>query len=165
MRRYAVASSLHQADVSFEDDGRMKVNGLSVDADIKRLGPTCFSVVLDGRSVSVVIERSDDLYHVLLGSTNYEFSVESERDVLLKMYEQEVESVHHRLEIHAPMPALVVKVEVEVGQEVLPDQGLLILEAMKMENELRSHQAGRVRDVCVNRGDTVEKGQLLIVME
>jgi pyruvate carboxylase subunit B len=81
------------------------------------------------------------------------------------MYERKVGAVHHRLEIHAPMPALVVKVEVAPGQDIATGQGLLVLEAMKMENELRSHQAGRVKEVCVKKGDTVEKGQLLVVME
>ena len=63
------------------------------------------------------------------------------------------------------MPALVVKVEVSVGEEVKEGQGLLILEAMKMENEIKCHQAGKVKEILVSKGKPVEKGELLMRLE
>jgi biotin carboxyl carrier protein len=63
------------------------------------------------------------------------------------------------------MPALVVRIEVKVGDEVKEGKGLVILEAMKMENELRAHQSGRVKQIFVEEGKPVEKGQLLLLME
>jgi biotin carboxyl carrier protein len=63
------------------------------------------------------------------------------------------------------MPALVVRVEVKAGDEVREGQGLLVLEAMKMENEIRSPQAGKVREVFVSNGKAVEKGELLLLLE
>jgi biotin carboxyl carrier protein len=65
----------------------------------------------------------------------------------------------------APMPGLVVRVEVEPGQTVGPGGGLLVLEAMKMENELRTASGGRVRAVLVEAGQAVEKGQALVELE
>ncbi len=64
--------------------------------------------------------------------------------------------------VRAPMPGLVVRVEVEEGDRVRPGQGLVIVEAMKMENELRADVAGEVRAVHVRAGQTVEKDQTLI---
>jgi biotin carboxyl carrier protein len=63
--------------------------------------------------------------------------------------------------LRAPMPGLVVRVLVEPGQLLAVGAGVLVLEAMKMENELRAHAAARVRAVRVRPGEAVEKGQVL----
>ena len=65
----------------------------------------------------------------------------------------------------APMPGMIVRVNVQVGDEVLPGQGLVVMEAMKMENELRAASAARVRSVLAQPGAAVEKGALLIELE
>jgi biotin carboxyl carrier protein len=63
------------------------------------------------------------------------------------------------------MPGRVVRVLVEPGDEVAVRQGVVVVEAMKMENELRSPKAGRVKDVSVKAGDSVEAGRVLLVVE
>jgi biotin carboxyl carrier protein len=67
--------------------------------------------------------------------------------------------------ITAPMPGRVLRVLVGAGDEVVARQGLVVVEAMKMENELRAGRAGRVREVMVTEGISVESGRLLIVVE
>ena len=67
--------------------------------------------------------------------------------------------------IVAPMPGMVVKVEVAEGDPVRAGQGIVIVEAMKMENELRASGAGRVTRVHVDRGDAVSKDQILVEIE
>ena len=62
------------------------------------------------------------------------------------------------------MPGLVLKIEVEVDQEVEAGQGLIIVEAMKMENELKAPRRGRVDEVAVREGQAVEAGALLLVV-
>lgn len=68
-------------------------------------------------------------------------------------------------EIKAPMPGRIVKVEVSEGDEVTEGQGLVVVEAMKMENEYKSPLNGVVKTVAVKEGDTVEAGTLLILVE
>jgi biotin carboxyl carrier protein len=65
----------------------------------------------------------------------------------------------------APMPGKVVKLLVKAGDDVQPRQGLVVIEAMKLENELRASRAGRVRDVFVSEGQSVEAGAALVVVE
>lgn len=65
----------------------------------------------------------------------------------------------------APMPGRVVRVLVKPGDEVAAKQGVVVVEAMKMENELRSPKAGRVKDVAVAPGTSVEAGRVLVVIE
>jgi pyruvate carboxylase subunit B len=64
--------------------------------------------------------------------------------------------------VRAPMPGLVLRLEVEEGQTVLAGDGLLVLEAMKMENEIRSSEAGVVKRILVRAGQAVEKGAVLV---
>jgi biotin carboxyl carrier protein len=67
--------------------------------------------------------------------------------------------------IIAPMPGKVVRVLVTPGEEVQPRQGLAVVEAMKMENELRAARGGRVREVLVTEGQSVDAGAILMVVE
>lgn len=67
--------------------------------------------------------------------------------------------------IIAPMPGLIVRVSVQVGDEVEAGQGLVVMEAMKMENELRATAPGTVKSVEVSAGTAVEKGALLVALE
>ena len=72
---------------------------------------------------------------------------------------------HGQVSIAAPMPGRVVRVLVETGEEVAARQGVVVVEAMKMENELRAPRAGRVKEVSVTAGMSVEAGRILAVIE
>jgi biotin carboxyl carrier protein len=67
--------------------------------------------------------------------------------------------------VNAPMPGRILRVLVKPGDEVAHRQGLIVIEAMKMENELTAPKAGTVKDVAVEEGASVEKGRLLVVIE
>lgn len=67
--------------------------------------------------------------------------------------------------LKAPMPGLIVRIHVQVGDQVQAGQGLVVMEAMKMENELRATAAGRVKSIVAATGTAVEKGALLIELE
>jgi len=67
--------------------------------------------------------------------------------------------------VEAPMPGKVARVLVKAGDEVTARQGLVVVEAMKMENELRAARAGRVRDVAVTEGQSVDAGAVLLTVE
>ncbi len=72
---------------------------------------------------------------------------------------------HGEQAVTAPMPGRVLRVLVAPGDEVAVRQGVIVVEAMKMENELRSPKAGRVREVNVTPGTSVEAGRVLLVIE
>ena len=104
-------------------------------------------------------------YAVKINGSVYNVSVENHLDQLIKNMGFSTGSSKDVKLIKAPMPGVVLSVNVKVGQEVLEDDSLIVLEAMKMESSLVSPSSGVVKNVLVANGNTVEKGQLLIEFE
>jgi|SRR5690606_4164921 len=127
-----------------------------------------FHILNNNTSFSVEI-LSDDLlnrhYLVNVNGNEYEVSIANDLDQLIKEMGFEVGAGKQVNAIKAPMPGLILSIHVEVGQEVQENETLLILEAMKMENNFASPRAGIIKSILVKKGDAVEKGQLLIEFE
>jgi biotin carboxyl carrier protein len=151
--------------VEIQSDHTIAVDGFEGSIECIRVDPHTCSVFLNQTAVTVVSERSEGSYQVLLNHNPKQVRVETRRDRLLRQYSPSSENTRKRLEVRAPMPALIVRIEVAVGEGISPGQGLLVLEAMKMENEIKAHQAGRVKEIFVTMGAPVEKGQLLMLLE
>jgi len=165
MTTYVVKSDSFEAKVSILEDSTILLNGETAEFDIQEIGPSSYSVLVNGHSTKVIIQENQKGYQVLINSNLRELVIKSERELLLESYESKSDTLKYRLEVRAPMPALVVELEVGVGDSIASGQGLLKLEAMKMENEIKSHQSGTVKQILVTKGDTVEKGELLLVLE
>ena len=134
------------------------------EADLRQVGPASFSVILDNRSFDfdVVREGEEIVVASRAGATRLTLVDAARRALRAGARRREVSG---RVEIKAAMPGRVVNVLVVAGDEVKRDQGVLILEAMKMENELKTPKDGKVIEVKVVAGQTVEKGELMIVIE
>ena len=91
-------------------------------------------------------------------------AVDDQRSLLIKSMLRTVHRETHDLVVRAPMPGMILRLMVEPGQTVALGQGLAILEAMKMENELRAVQAGRIEEIFVPIGQAVEKDERLLRM-
>jgi biotin carboxyl carrier protein len=104
-------------------------------------------------------------YTVVVNGNSYTVMIEDELDQLIKEMGFETAGTKQVNEIKAPMPGLILEINVEVGQKVKENDPLLILEAMKMENSFHSPREGVIKLITVSKGDAVEKGQLLIVFE
>lgn len=141
---------------------RVTLDGQPLDVDVEPAGRSFVSLLVDGQSHEAGVVRTADGYAVALSAATF--------DVELKEAARgEGASSRARaagpVRLKAPMPGKVVRVLVEVGQEVPAGQGLLVMEAMKMENELKAPRAGRVREVHVGERQAVDAGALLLVLE
>ena len=130
--------------------------------------PGVYSLLLDGQSSEVYVEPDPDHPHtwlVSLGRWRYTVQVQTERERrLAKVAAQK--AVHSgTITIKAPMPGLVRDVAVAVGDAVVEGQRLVVLEAMKMENDIQAPRAGRVQAVPAKAGETVDTGRALVVLE
>jgi biotin carboxyl carrier protein len=165
MSRYFVSIDGREYNVLIDPSGTVGVEGVTGAIDVQQVDDSIDSIVIKDVSTLVIAKGTGGEYKVLLGHNEANVQVETERDRLLKKYAKSVGTASRRYEVHAPMPALVVRVEVEVGDEIKNGQSLLILEAMKMENEIKSHEAGKVKEIYVAKGKAVEKGELLLLLE
>jgi biotin carboxyl carrier protein len=145
-----------------------------------------WEVTIDGRKTPVDVTPTGNRWSLLFGPRSYEVSVDrrsnGERIVHVNGRPVRVFIADPRAmlarrsgagpaqdagprSITAPMPGRIVKVLVQAGDTVAAHQGLVVVEAMKMENEIRAPRAGRIVDVRVQDGVSVEGGSLLLVME
>lgn len=119
-------------------------------------------VSLDGRQATYGLWREAGCWVVLAGGVERRVRVEDERTYRLRQLSGASELQDGGGQVSAPMPGLVLRVEVEVGQVVEAGTGVIVLEAMKMENEIRTPVAGTIRAIHVEAGQAVEKGAMLV---
>ena len=148
------------------DGGTMTVDGVSISAELASLpGTDRRHLRMDDRSVSLFGRLHPDGWLVELEGRGFVVRVEDERARHIRDLASAAAPLETHREVRAPMPGLIVKVEVEVGQEVEQGDGLIVMEAMKMENELRADAGATVREVLVEAGQTVNRDDLLVVLE
>lgn len=161
--RYFVTLGERTLDVELGPDG-IRVEGEKVDADLVEMdGTEIRSLLLDGRSYQVLAARTGKgSWNLHLFGRHLSARVVDERTRALEEMTGQVGGGSGLVVLRAPMPGLVVKVEVTEEETVTEGQGLVIVEAMKMENELKSPGQARVKRVLVSPGEAVEKDQVLV---
>lgn len=141
------------------------IDGQPVSAELAAVPGTPLQHLLaDGRSYRLVARGGEGRgsWDIHLDGQRYEVEVVDERTRAIRAMTGAGAAQQGPKPVRAPMPGLVVRVEVDVGQEVKPGQGVVIIEAMKMENELKAEAAGKVARILVERGQAVEKGAVLV---
>ena len=143
--------------------GEVRVGDKTISVALDGIPGTDVSTLLmDGVSHRVVASRDGGCWVVDVGGCHEVADVIDERMAMIREMTGDSGPSNGARELRAPMPGLIVKVEVRETDRVEPGQGLVIIEAMKMENELRAEASSRVERIHVAHGDAVEKGQLLI---
>ena len=143
---------------------RVAVDGSEFLVDGKKIGFTNYSLIVDNRSFEVEVDVKEDEYRVLVDGRNYHIDLIDERRVRLGGLQSGIQ-LQGRQNVSVPMPGKIVAVLVLEGDMVEKGQGLVIVEAMKMENEVRCPINGEVKEVRVKPGDAVEAGAVLAVVE
>jgi biotin carboxyl carrier protein len=138
--------------------GVLTASGASSTAEI---GPGIFSVLLGHRSLTVYVVSSGEEREVWVEGRRYAISVADPRD---RSSRQKKQTSTGPLEVHAQMPGKVVKLLVRQGTVVEAGQGLIVVEAMKMQNEMKSPRDGVVTKVSVAEGAAVGAGDRLMVI-
>jgi biotin carboxyl carrier protein len=153
-------------DVESLGEGRYAVtlNGVRHELDALTLAHGAVSMLVDGESYNVEFEERQDEVAVLVRNQVTWVDVADERRLRLRAAAAGF-TVEGRQIICAPMPGKVVKVLVKLGDEVKEGQGLVVVEAMKMENELKSPKAGKVVELPAKEGCAVENAARLVVVE
>ena len=144
------------------DGWECSLDGRARTADVVEVAPGVYSLLLEGQSFTVRVERVGERYRVHTRGGDLSVSLDNPRQ--WRSRSSGALGRAGRQEIAAPMPGKIVRVLVAEQQEVEAGQGLLVVEAMKMQNEIPSPKKGTVERVLVREGDTVEHGAVLLVV-
>ena len=161
--RYVVSVAGRELEVEVDGD-RVTVAGRTRTASLRAIaGTSSRQLVLDGRPAVLTLRSSGrGQWTVARRGDRWDAEVLDERTRHIRSLTAGASAERGPATLRAPMPGLVVRVLVEVGQEVAARAGVVVLEAMKMENELKASAAGVVAVVRVGPGEPVEKGQVLV---
>lgn len=138
----------------------VRVDGELVQADARLLRPSVLSLLIGGRSYRVVADPSEPVLY--LGAQRIPYTVEDPRSLRSRRRHAGADGP---AVLKASMPGRVVRVLVEKGQQVAAHQGIVVIEAMKMQNELKSPREGRVAELRATPGATVASGEMLAIIE
>ena len=164
--KYHTTVNETEFEVELLEDGQVRVNDRIYRVDFSDIdGGQAFSLLVDGRSFEAFLTRDEeDSLQVIIHGIRYAAEVIDEHEKLLRQVSGDAGVATGVYELTAPMPGLVVKVPVAVGDGVEKGDVLVILESMKMQNELKSPQAGVVTVVNVADGDNVEKRDVMVIL-
>ena len=149
--------------VEIIDEKHISVNGKIYEVDFESVsGQPVYSLIVDGKSHESYVQQGDDNWQVLLRGRLYPVVVEDEREKRLRAAAGGGVAESGEFHLKAPMPGLIVTIPVTEGQEVKKGQVLLILESMKMQNELKAPRDGTIGRIRVKAGESVEQRQTLL---
>lgn len=151
-------------EIDIQKDGTLLVNGEPRQVDFLALGPSLYSVITNSQSYEVVIEERDDNIEVQMRGHLYQTEVLDERAQFMQMQAGNLGSETGEITIKSPMPGLIVAVPVHEGQQVSKGQTIIILESMKMQNELKAPRDGVINRVIVQAGQSVEQSAQLLIL-
>ncbi|MCA9934206.1 MAG: hypothetical protein H6662_16420 [Ardenticatenaceae bacterium] len=151
-----------EIDIDHEDE--ITVNGETYTIDFQTLAEAGLtSLLINNRSLEGAVEERGDVWEVLMLGKLYAVKVQDERSYRLAQA-RGVTTESGGGDVKAPMPGMIIAVPVSVGDVVQKGDKVIILESMKMENELRAPRDGVVVQVRTEPGASVEKDQLLVVI-
>ena len=164
--KYITIVNGQEYTIELLDEHRVRINDEVIEVDLVGLGnQPLYSLLAGGKSYEAFVYPDEGSWQVLMQGTLYEVEVIDEREFLLRQQAGSGLAETGPFNLKAPMPGLIVAVPVSVGQDVRKGDVLVILESMKMQNELKSNRDGKVTRVLVEAGQAVEKNQTLVTVE
>jgi len=134
------------------------IDGTEYPVEFSMIDNNVYSIIIDGKSTTLAVLKKGKHIQVFHNGNLHELEYISEREILKGA------AIASGLEITSPMPSRVVKILKEEGDSVELDEGVIVVEAMKMESELKAPSSGKIKEIRVSEGDAVESGTILVVL-
>ncbi len=152
--------------IEINSDTQVVINGKPHDINFQALSQhTSYSLLMDGKSYETNIYQDNGNWEVCLRGRRFNIRVEDERERRLRMAAGYTSVPKGKFSLQSPMPGLVIDIPVNVGDEVKAGQVLLILESMKMQNELTAPRDGKIARIQAKVNDNVERKQTLLILD
>jgi biotin carboxyl carrier protein len=156
--KYVTTVEGKEFTIEIIDEHHVILDGTPYEIDFVTVGDQpVYSLLVNGESYDAHVYPDDNLWQIMFQGGVYSADVEDEREKRLRAAMSGGVAEHQEYHLRAPMPGLVVAVPVHEGQAINKGEVLLVLESMKMQNELRSPRAGTVARLRIKPGDRVEQ--------
>ena len=164
MNDYVVRVNNLNTNVNILNDIELRIGEAKYKYELIPFSNHSYLLKLNNKIFGLTSEKLNcDLFKVLVNGNQFEVTVRTAlQEKAFKLLESSASSHHHHLELKAPMPGLILKVRKRVGDHVELGDSVIILEAMKMENDIKSPASGIIENIFVTEGSAVEKGTLLL---
>ena len=155
-------AKINDQDVEFtvqkQENGKLlvEIDGKETELDVKKLSDSQYSVLQGEESHDVAVISSDTQWQSFIGDKKVQFTLKDEKQI--RREQSSGGTGEASGDVIAPMPGKVVEVEVKEGDPVTKGQGIIIVEAMKMQNEFKAPIDGIIQSIHVNPGDAIEGG-------
>jgi len=164
--KYITSIDGKEFSIEVIDEHHIRLGEQVLEVDFESVGgQPVYSLIVDGKSYEAYVYSEEDGWQVVLLGRQYPVRVEDEREKRLRSVGGSTVSESAEFHLKAPMPGMVVAIPIGEGQKVEKGQVLVILESMKMQNELKSPRGGTVHRIRVKPGEGVEQRQTLLSVQ
>ena len=166
MNDFVVTLNDKKKKISVSENSKITIDNKEYSYDLIHLDGHNYLIKLNDKILEVIVIKIENgNYSVSIKDKNFEVIVRS----LLQEKANELlgnkSSAHHKTEVKAPMPGMILKIKKNAGELISQGETIIILEAMKMENDLRAPNSGLIKNIFVKEGTAVEKGASLFTIE
>jgi biotin carboxyl carrier protein len=166
MNEFVVTINGRKYNVCIFENGQVELNGKMIAAELSKINSCSMLLKVDEKPFEIAVNRLEEQkYGMLLQGWYFESIIRSKLQERAYELNANKERAVKKADFKAPMPGLILKLKKLAGQQVAAGEPLLILEAMKMENELRSPYTGRIKEIFYKEGEPVEKDAVILTIE
>ncbi len=166
MNEYVVTVKDKRNSITISENSEILINGKAHHYELIQVNNSSYKLLIDQKIYDIsIVKINSDKFVVSLEGYTYETLVRTAlQERATKVIEQQG-SAHHLREIKAPMPGMILKIKKKPGEKINLGESIIILEAMKMENDIKSPVSGVIKDVYISEGTAVEKGAKLFSID
>ena len=166
MNEFIVTINNHKHIVKILSDGKVRVGSREIKAEVSQITNSSFVIRIDNSVFEITSDKlSKDRFGIVIDACYFDATVRTQLQETANDLQKSQSKLKHHSDVKAPMPGLILKLKKKVGEEVKLGEPILILEAMKMENELRSPASGILKKIFYKEGQSVEKDSIILTIE
>jgi biotin carboxyl carrier protein len=167
MNEFVITINEEKNKISMLNGTEANLNGEIVNYELQILGNNTYLIRINNSIYEVSVKQvNNEKFSFLVNGNKIDLVARSELEERAnKIMEAAKSSLSSTVEVNAPMPGMILKINKNNGEEINQGESVLILEAMKMENDLKSPSTGKIKKLFVSEGNAVEKGDLLFSIE
>lgn len=165
MNNFIVSLNNKKRIITILNNQKVCIGNITFNVDLAKVNEYLYLLKVNNKVYEITTTKlKNEKYNFLLDGNNFETTVRTALKEKAVEYLKNKESLVHHDEVVAPMPGLIISFKKKVGDKVKIGDSLLTLEAMKMENDLRSPASGIIKSVHFNEGQNVEKGAVILII-